>query len=48
LTPAALNLADPALIDHLWAATLAKLAVDQPNYTAYRASLENRPEGVNS
>lgn len=30
-------LTDPALIDHLWATTLAKLAVDQPNYASYRA-----------
>jgi hypothetical protein len=27
---------DPALIDHLWATTLATLAVDQPNYATYR------------
>lgn len=27
---------DPALIDHLWATTLATLAVDQPNYGTYR------------
>lgn len=33
-------LADPALIDHLWTTTLAKLAVDQPNYAAYRAELQ--------
>src|SRR6185312_6124578 len=30
----------PALIDHLWATTMAKLAVDQPTYAAYRAELE--------
>ena len=28
---------DPALIDHLWATTLATVAVDQPNYGTYRA-----------
>ena len=27
---------DPALIDHLWATTLATLAVDQPGYATYR------------
>jgi hypothetical protein len=27
---------DPALIDHLWATTLATLAVDQPGYGTYR------------
>jgi len=26
----------PGLAEHLWATTLAKLAVDQPNYAAYR------------
>ena len=34
--------AAPGLIDHLWAATLDKLAVDQPTYAAYRASLTER------
>jgi len=33
----AIALTDPALIDHLWTTTLAKLAVDQPNYASYRA-----------
>ena len=27
---------DPALRAHLWASTLAKLAVDQPGYETYR------------
>lgn len=27
---------DPALIDHLWATTIATLAVDQPGYATYR------------
>jgi hypothetical protein len=27
---------DPALIEHLWATTMATLAVDQPNYGTYR------------
>ena len=30
------------LSDHLWQTTLAKLAVDQPNYAAYRRELENK------
>ncbi|HEY1425700.1 MAG TPA: DUF6285 domain-containing protein [Caulobacteraceae bacterium] len=38
---------DPALVDHLWATTIATLAVDQPNYATYRriiADTESRPE----
>jgi hypothetical protein len=31
--------ASPALAEHLWATTLAKLAVDQPGYSGYRAAL---------
>ncbi len=27
---------DPALIEHLWATTLATLAIDQPGYATYR------------
>jgi hypothetical protein len=26
----------PGLTDHLWRATMDKLAVDQPNYASYR------------
>lgn len=37
-----LDLATPGLADHLWATTLAKLAVDQPNYSGYRAALAER------
>ena len=37
-----LDPADPALIEHLWATTLEKLAVDQPNYWGYRAALAAR------
>jgi hypothetical protein len=37
-----LDLATPGLKDHLWATTMAKLAVDQPTYAAYRASLAER------
>ena len=33
---------DPAVADHLWTTTLAKLAVDQPNYWGYRAALAER------
>jgi hypothetical protein len=32
----------PGLTEHLWAATLAKLAVDQPTYWGYRAALKER------
>ena len=37
-----MDLATPGLSDHLWTTTLAKLAVDQPTYAAYRASLAER------
>ena len=37
-----MDLTTPGLSDHLWAVTLAKLAVDQPTYAAYRASLAER------
>jgi hypothetical protein len=30
------DLDTPGLADHLWQTTMAKLAVDQPNYAAYR------------
>jgi Domain of unknown function (DUF6285) len=39
-----LDLAAPGLADHLWAVTVAKLAVDQPTYAAYRATLAERGE----
>jgi len=39
------DLATPGLADHLWATTLAKMAVDQPTYAAYRASLAERRDG---
>jgi Domain of unknown function (DUF6285) len=32
----------PDLADHLWQTTLAKLAVDQPNYASYRRELESK------
>jgi hypothetical protein len=34
------DLTDRSLVDHLWASTLDKLAIDQPNYASYRASLD--------
>jgi Domain of unknown function (DUF6285) len=37
-----IDLATPGLAEHLWAVTMAKLAVDQPTYAAYRASLAER------
>ena len=39
-----LTLDTPGLADHLWATTLAKLAVDQPTYSGYRAALTERAE----
>ncbi|HTX50990.1 MAG TPA: DUF6285 domain-containing protein [Caulobacteraceae bacterium] len=36
------GLTTPGLKDHLWATTLAKLAVDQPTYGGYRAALAER------
>jgi|HubBroStandDraft_1064217.scaffolds.fasta_scaffold00090_48 hypothetical protein len=41
-----LDLSTPGVADHLWATTLAKLAVDQPGYAAYRAALAERSEGA--
>ena len=41
-----LTLATPALADHLWAVTLAKLAVDQPTYSGYRKALEGDDLGL--
>jgi type II secretory pathway pseudopilin PulG len=37
-----MDLATPGLADHLWATTLAKLAVDQPTYGGYLAALAER------
>ena len=36
------DLQTPGLADHLWQTTLAKLAVDQPNYASYRRELESK------
>ena len=38
----AITLETPGLSEHLWATTLAKLAVDQPTYSGYRAALAER------
>jgi len=37
-------LEDETLIAHLWKVTLAKVAIDQPKYSAYVSALENSPE----
>ncbi|MDB5652568.1 MAG: hypothetical protein JWQ94_181 [Tardiphaga sp.] len=34
------DLQTPGVKDHLWQTTLAKLAVDQPNYAAYKSETE--------
>jgi hypothetical protein len=36
-----LDLQTPGLSEHLWQTTLAKLAVDQPNYASYKRELGN-------
>jgi Domain of unknown function (DUF6285) len=35
-----MDLQTPGLADHLWQTTMAKLAVDQPNYASYKRELE--------
>ncbi|MFO1015255.1 MAG: DUF6285 domain-containing protein [Caulobacteraceae bacterium] len=37
-----ITFATPGFTDHLWATTLAKLEVDQPNYSGYKAALAER------
>ena len=37
-----IDLERPGLAEHLWQTTMAKLAVDQPNYAAYRRELERK------
>jgi len=37
------DLQTSGLAEHLWQTTLAKLAVDQPNYAAYRQEIEKKP-----
>ncbi|UWU95134.1 DUF6285 domain-containing protein [Bradyrhizobium sp. CB1015] len=34
-----IDLATPGLAEHLWATTMDKLAVDQPNYASYKREL---------
>jgi hypothetical protein len=36
------DLATPGLSEHLWQTTMAKLAVDQPNYGSYKRELERK------
>ncbi|MEA2943817.1 MAG: hypothetical protein QOD09_4346 [Bradyrhizobium sp.] len=36
------DLQTPGLADHLWQTTMDKLAVDQPNYAAYRRETERK------
>jgi hypothetical protein len=35
------DLTTPGVAEHLWQTTLAKLAVDQPNYASYRRETES-------
>lgn len=44
----ATTLETPGLADHLWATTMAKLAVDQPNYAAYRRELKRETRAAPS
>lgn len=37
-----LDLQTPGLSEHLWQTTMDKLAVDQPNYAAYKRELESK------
>jgi hypothetical protein len=39
----ALTSESPGVAEHLWATTMAKLAIDQPSYARYRAELTNEP-----
>jgi hypothetical protein len=39
ITKGEVDLATPGLADHLWATTMDKLAVDQPNYASYKREL---------
>ena len=42
----AATLDTPGVADHLWATTMAKLAVDQPNYAAYKRELGRESAAV--
>jgi hypothetical protein len=35
------DLQTPGLSEHLWQTTMAKLAVDQPNYASYKRELDD-------
>lgn len=37
-----ISLATPGLEDHLWAITMTKLAIDQPNYSGFVRALEEQ------
>ena len=37
------DLATPGFAEHLWATTMDKLAVDQPNYASYKRELGRNP-----
>src|ERR1700731_861635 len=39
-----LDLQTPGLSEHLWQTTVAKVAVEQPNYASYKRELERRNE----
>jgi hypothetical protein len=39
ITKGEIDLQTPGLAEHLWQTTMAKLAVDQPNYGSYRREL---------
>uniref|UniRef100_Q07QY0 DUF6285 domain-containing protein n=1 Tax=Rhodopseudomonas palustris (strain BisA53) TaxID=316055 RepID=Q07QY0_RHOP5 len=42
------GLATPGLAEHLWQTTLAKLAVDQPNYASFRREMESAAKSTPS
>ena len=41
-----MDLATPGLTEHLWQTTLAKLAVDQPNYASYKREIGRNKDGA--
>jgi len=41
ITSGGVDLKTPGLSEHLWQTTMDKLAVDQPNYAAYKLELES-------
>ncbi len=53
IASAAMTLESPGVADHLWTTTMEKLAVDQPNYAAYkrenaRSLGKETPDGLRS